>query len=163
MRMKMSETVELDAVETIAAKTVATRCLKIVDASGRVRIEANTESDTNDSGPHLILRGSNGREALALRVSDGFDGDPDYIEVWILGEKDQHISLFVGGMKGPGLALNGPRRRGKDGVHDELLSGPTSGFVAVHGKKKSSTIMQLTLGEDVETFVEEGDSEPAAS
>ena len=160
--MRMNKIVDLESAEIVAAETVVTRHLKIVDGRGNVRIEATVrgDDDSKEAGPRISLFGGGGsREAIVLSVADGYDGDPDFVQLWIAGGDDQAISLWVGGMKGPALDLQGPRRRNRDGARLELLAENGAGFVAAH-KGTTRTIMQLTPGEDPETFVEGALDEP---
>ena len=152
MREKRQTTIEHESVPIVAAETVVTRHLKIVDEYGNVRIDA-TVYDDDDAGPRIRLLGRDGTAAAILAVEDGYEGDPDMVHLWMAGEDDQTISLWIGGMKGPGLDLQGARRRNRDGVRLEMLAEADAGFVAAHGQGEQRTLLQLVPGEELATFV----------
>ncbi len=153
MREKTHATIEHDAVPIVAAETVVTRHLKIVDDAGNVRIDMEVCTDNADeAGPRIKLFGSGGRAAVILAVEDGHDAD--MVHLWMAGEDDQSISLWLGGMRGPGLDLQGPRRRNKGGVRLELLAENDATFIAAHGKGQQRTLLQLVPGEELATFVD---------
>ena len=155
MKLTTEKTTELDAVPVVAAETVITRHLKIVDEYGNVRADIAVDVD-GEEGPRLRLFDRHGCALVVLSLVDGAECHG----ITSLYMADQHndsdLLLAVGSLCGPGLALSHEK-----GITVDVRAESCTGLIESR-RIGAETVMQLVPGEDVETFVR-GDDEAEAA
>ena len=157
MRLKTETTEHLEAVPVIAAETVVTRHLKVVDDVGNVRADVALDG-AGEEGPCLRLFDRNGRALVVLSVEDGAECH-GLTSLWLCDQHDENeVMLSAGSLSGPGIVMTHDR-----GTVVDIRAERQTGLIQSRRCGKGSTVMQLTPGEQPATFVDEAADESEAT
>ena len=151
---KQHTTVEHDAVPIVAAETVVTRHLKIVDELGNVRADIAVDVD-GDPGPRLRLFDRNGDALVVLALEDGTKR-VGLTSLYMADQNDESdLSLSAGSLRGPGITMSH-----ESGITVHIGAERRTGLIE-SSRIGAETVMQLVPGEEPETFTKGAEDESA--
>ena len=151
---KKHTTIHHNAVEIVAAETVVTRHLKIVDDAGNVRADISVDA-SDEEGPRFRLFDRDGYPLVVLKVADGGEGH-GLTCLWMADQNDDSdLSLSAGSLRGPGITMSH-----ESGITVHVGAERRTGLIE-SSRVGAETVMQLVPGEEPETFVKGAADESA--
>lgn len=150
VREKRRSTIEHEAVPIIAAETVVTRHLKIVDDEGNVRADVAVDV-AGEQGPRLRLFDRDGRALVVLSLVDGAECHGITSLYMVDQHDDSDLVLSVGSLRGPGIHF-----RHETGITVHVGAESRTGLIESR-RVGAETVMQLVPGEEPTTFVDLAD------